>query len=246
MLFSFLTCLALLMGSSAWSAPPEAHHKERADRYGDPLPTGAVARMGSVLFYHGTPCTKLAFSPDGRILAVSGGGGNGFNIIAPSETHNCIRLLDTATGRQLRQLQGHSNTKYLRFSPDGKCLFSKGRDAGQLQVIKVWNVATGKVLHRLIGQTLSHDGQTLLVRVRGEDSVTIRFVNIATGKELRRISVPATMQFWFQLVSAPDDKTLAGDVGGSIYIWDAATGKVLHRLAGIKKVDVYWLAYSPT
>ncbi len=95
------------------------------------------------------------------------------------------------------------------------------------------------------GHTLSHDGKTLLAVVPGEDSATIRFETIATKTELRCIIVPH--KDVRHLVSAPDGKTLAGGrENGFIHVWDAGTGKELHRLAGTKKRSIAWLAYSPT
>ncbi len=84
----FPIAIALLTPLTAWSAPPKANLHQRTDRYGDTLPPGAIARMGSVLFYHGLSSTKLAFSPDGKVLAVSGGGSNDFNSTPPLNNHN--------------------------------------------------------------------------------------------------------------------------------------------------------------
>ena len=239
-LFSLLTCLSVLTGPSAWSAPPEARHQERTDRYGDPLPAGAVARMGSVLFCHEQSPNVLAYSPDGKILAVAGSHASPFTVL-----HGSIRLLDAATGRELRLLAGHNITESLRFSPDGKLLISFGDDWGNeaSEKTKIWDVATGKELRRSNGKDLTRDGKTLIHVAPEEKKTTFRFSEAASEKLLREISVPHGLR-WMHLVIAPDSKTVAGEIEKAVCIWDAATGKELHRLPGGAK-RVYWLAYSP-
>src|SRR5438045_3088457 len=67
----------------------------RLDRYGDPLPPGAVARLGTIRMVEdeGEGVYAVAFSPDGKGL-VSGG------------CYTPLRLWDTATGREIRQFPG--------------------------------------------------------------------------------------------------------------------------------------------
>jgi hypothetical protein len=64
----FPTCLAagftllpLLTVAAPVPKSPPAEKSRRADRYGDPLPEGAVARLGSVRFIHPPRVTSLAF-----------------------------------------------------------------------------------------------------------------------------------------------------------------------------------------
>ncbi len=238
--FSLLTCLRLLIASYAWCAAPQASDKQRTDCYGDALPPGALARMGSVRFFHDQAPTLLAFSPDGKILAVAGNGANSFR-----QFHACTRLLDATTGRQLCQLAGHSDTRSLRFSPDGKLLISSGHDwdGKDDQTIKIWDMVTGKELHRLKGVALTHDAKTLIAVAPQMDKSIIRLSDVATGKMLREIAVSRDLS-WKVVVVAPDCKTIAGGVKDAVYIWDATTGKELHHLSGGDK-GVYWLAYSP-
>lgn len=64
------------------------------DLLGDPLPGGAVARLGTMRFKHdpatGTVVNTVAFSPDGKKIASMGLRGN-----------VSLRLWDAATGQQI-------------------------------------------------------------------------------------------------------------------------------------------------
>ena len=83
-----------------------------------------------------------AFSPDGKIAAVARGGEvDGLN--------GKVTLLDPATGKKIRELTpGHLNgATDVVFHPDGKHLFSSGRDT----TVRMWKVDDGK-LAREFGQ----------------------------------------------------------------------------------------------
>jgi WD40 repeat protein len=105
-------------------------HGTGVDAFGDPLPKGAVARIGTLRLRQPSNIYSVAFSPDGKLLA-TGGESDG------------VRLWDSSTGKLLHFLptSGWPIIFCLAFSPDGKSLVSSGADGGSLDV---WEVATGK------------------------------------------------------------------------------------------------------
>src|SRR5262249_39269018 len=111
-----LSYLALAPLAAARPDPPKGQEKPAApapptDLYGDPLPAGAVAGMGTVRLRQGGDILFIAFSPDGKTLASAGRGG--------------LRLWDVATGKEIRRFEGHRAEVYcVAFSPDGKTLAS--------------------------------------------------------------------------------------------------------------------------
>src|SRR5262249_7283772 len=152
---------------------PPAANQARTDLLGDPLPPGAVARIGTLRFRGWGP---LAYSPDGKLLA-SG---------SPQEA---IRIWEAATGRGLHRLtlplQG--NVIYsLTFSPDGKFLASGGND----KIVRLWDVATGKEHSRFTEPApiktvvFSPDGTELAVAAEK----TIHIWDIGQRREVRRLT----------------------------------------------------------
>ena len=91
--------------------------------------------------------TRLGFSPDGRLLAT-----------ATFHT-NTIKLWETATGRELRNLStGGQNTTSLSpvfaFSPDSRLLATSGGNNS----VSVWDVTTGREVQTLNGTAGSFMG----------------------------------------------------------------------------------------
>jgi WD40 repeat protein len=167
------TSLAVPLPCRVWTAAPGAAGKEAtpADRYGDPLPQGALRRLGTIRFNH--PLTWcIAFSGDGRFLA-SGGG------------DKRIRLHDLDTGKQRAVLRGHTDVvRCLALSADGGWLASGGQD----KEVRLWRTDTGKEERRFLG----HDGAIEHLALSGDGALLaaacqagrVRLWNTKTGKPI--------------------------------------------------------------
>src|SRR5262249_54770568 len=161
-------------------------------------------------------------SPDGKVL-VSG------------RPEGLIRLWDPATGKDVGQIKGHEGRLLaFAFSPDGKLLASTGG-----QAVYLWEVATGKELHKLpcevtfavAGGTswlrgaplvFSPDGR-LLASVASDRAVHVW--EVATGKERLRLGPHA--QPVDCLAFAPDGRRLISATGGrqkdgTVHFWEVA------------------------
>jgi WD40 repeat protein len=190
------------------------------DLYGDPLPKGALTRLGTVRF-RADSLLAMAWSPDSKMLA-SGG------IMTE------IRLWDVTTGKEAGRFAESTSASALAWSPNAKMVASAWEDENS--TIHLWDVATGKEIRQLDGKhrdgvkslAWSPDGKTL---TSGGCDRTIHLWDPETGKEVRSLSGhEGSVE---SLALSPDGKLLAsGGLDKAIRLWDPMTGKQVRRLPG--------------
>jgi WD40 repeat protein len=118
---------------------------ELRDRHGDPLPAGAILRIGTLRYRTGGGINQAVITPDGKILA------------AASEVG--ISLFDLANGKRILLRETHvpngfGNThSVLAFTRGGKELVNVTQGGS----LRFWDVATGKLL-RQFGKGLEVQG----------------------------------------------------------------------------------------
>ena len=209
----------------------------RTDLFGDPLPKGAISRMGTVRLRHETPVAFLAVSPDGKMLASAGYGIFGSGDFRYKRS---IILWDLSTGKELRRLGRRAVGGHMAFSPDGKLLASGGCEDA---TVHVWNVQTGEELQVLVrhhqvdmngrsdgyagGVAFSPDGKTLATT--GGDSM-IRLWDVASGDEIDRWKAENRADV---IAFSSDGKQLAGVNGATMIVWDVKTGKATHSFPAL-------------
>jgi WD40 repeat protein len=228
-------------GGTQEAKPPEAR-APRTDRYGDPLPDGAVARLGTVRWRHPGEGCGLVFSPDGKLLVSQCSGGE-------------LLLWDTATGNVLRRLHPPSRDRFASgfggpdFTPDGRTLAAR-TSTGDVSFL---DVASGKQVRTLSAPQgkggggdlpylrLSPDGKIAAVAT---DDDEVFLLNAGTGEVLHRIGGHRAAVYG--LAFSPDGKSLAlGTLNPSVQLWDMAAGKLV---LGIEEPDdrfVMAVAFSP-
>jgi RNA polymerase sigma factor (sigma-70 family) len=250
--------------AEAARAAPRAEGPKRpgADLHGDPLPDGAVARLGTLRFRHEENNTHaVVFLPGGRVLATAAG--------------DAVYLWEAATGKELARLreavprvrrdgvpERRDWIHALACSPDGK-LLAAGHNEG---IVRLWDVAARKPVrtwraHAAPDEKVAGIGgvMDLLFAADGKSLISsgldkaLRVWDPTTGKEVRRLTghqgCPGI------LTLSPDGNLLAcsvwgglpnpGEVRHEVRLWELATGKGVRSLPAPGKEPATCLAFSP-
>jgi WD40 repeat protein len=145
-----------------------------------------------------------------------------------------VKLLDVATGEELRRFTGQGGSMSAVFSPDGQTVLT-----GKQGKTRLWDVATGTELSRFAGHSnrvtsvaFSPDGQTVLVGGNlGQATNMVVQWDLAAGAELRRFV--GHKGGVISVTFSPDGETvLTGGNDKTARLWDATTGAQLRRIEG--------------
>ncbi|HTU90740.1 MAG TPA: sigma-70 family RNA polymerase sigma factor [Gemmataceae bacterium] len=222
---------AVALPEAAPQEVPAAPAEARKDRYGDPLPPGALARLGTVR--QRAPDSHLAVTADGKEIVAVG-------------DDLTVRRFDAQTGelRSINQLPKTSGTGLFRtwLSPRGTFVLT-ACNIGPRYHLELWDLAAGKIRQKLplsednvglVGAAFSADERHVAVAEISLDRKTLQVLiwDLETSKsrlvwlEKKDKSVP--MPYSPIVVLSPDGKRLAvHHIDQILRCWDAESGKLL-------------------
>ena len=207
----------------------------RTDRFGDPLPAGALSRLGTLRFRTGNPggVSSVAFGPAGKFLISAHG-------------NDTVHVWEPKTGREVRKLDAPTSCWSVSTTQDGKRLVAVG-----IKEVWAWDL-TGdapKVLWKATSKSpgpstveFSPDGK--MVACGGDSGREIRLLDATTGATAHTLSGRGC-RFAF----SADSKLLASwtwSPAAEVSVWDLTTDTKRHTLtAGESKEIVSSVTFSP-
>jgi RNA polymerase sigma factor (sigma-70 family) len=210
--------VASQLAPSSEPAAEKEDSKPVLDAFGDPLPPGAIARLGSLRFYHGRTVRRVVLSPDGKWLVSQDDAGS--------------RLWDARTGKESVLADGLKQATF--FATEDRLIAVKVEDGRMV----VYDVGADKEVTRLpqeasVGSPvgLSPDGNTLVwlsyqfgAGVRGSK---LTFADAVRGTVRHVVDVKEGKHIWSFAFSA-DGKMLATHYAdNSIEVWDVKSHSVV-------------------
>ncbi|HEY1381148.1 MAG TPA: sigma-70 family RNA polymerase sigma factor [Gemmataceae bacterium] len=242
--------LALAAGAGPTDDPPKPPPAAgpAVDRFGDPLPQYAVARLGTLRYRSDAGIAHPVVLPDGRHVAFAASA--------------AVAVMDLDTGQTVRRItrtvNGRVSTNPITafaIAPDGGTMAVGVRDFGAdgKTVMSFWlgDVTTGTVLREFAGRDRPVRALAFLAGGRHvaalDDKGIVSVWEAKTGAKVRELTAPDRKLV--SLAASADGRALAAggeaqDGTAAVFLWDAATGQLRHTLAG-HTADVKAVAFAP-
>ncbi len=185
------------------------------------------------LYGHKSGIYAVAFIRDGRVAA-------------SLSLDGMLKLWDSASGRELRTIQLGGDILSASFSPNGSLLAARGIDPEDA-TIKLWDVAEGRELRSIpagMGRAMALSPDGTLLAQADRSAAAIRILEVATGRELHRLTLGGKPDVVDSLTFSPNGRWLASvqalippspaNPGGTsphvVHLWEVDTGREALRL----------------
>jgi WD40 repeat protein len=212
---------------------------------------------------------RLAWSPDGKILAVSAGEhiylyptgsfegrkditakgscpgmafSPGGELLACGGRDGVVHVWETATGAERFAIAAHKKAiNAVAFSPEGNLLASAGNDG----MARLWEVSSSAKNGEMIGGSFAIPALAFSLdgaSLAIANAKVVRWRDIETGRFVQTLRSEEAI---FSLALSPDGSTLAaGSSTGNVLRWDLVSGEAMPPLDG-KAVGLVWqVTYS--
>jgi WD40 repeat protein len=213
-----------------------------ADLHGDPLPAGALARLGTTRWRHGANITFIAYGADGKTLFTAG-------------QDNTVRLWDLATGKEIRRFAAPkpAEIKPPVLRPTKKV--SLKVEEAQVEVATAQLELAKARLEAVIRQqakpvqvkpqpTDLPGKKVQLDKAQLDAEKAKAEAEKAKAQLVQKLSVMGNNPGSFRVALAADGKTLAIANGNVIQLYEVETGKELRKIEGLA-VGLASLLFSP-
>jgi WD40 repeat protein/serine/threonine protein kinase len=175
------------------------------------------------------PGTRLAFSPDGKLLATANADG-------------LVKLRDRATGRVIKFFPA-TQVRMLAFSPDSRSLAWGARGKGEL---RLWNLMEESPVllantnqNNIFGLAFSPDGKTLAT---ADQSHALTLWNVTNHTKRNRLLGHG--QAIYAVAYSPDGKSLAtGGRDETIRFWDPSASRTVDSITNAVIDEWHWVGH---
>jgi WD40 repeat protein len=190
--------------------------------------TGQQIRVFQRAFFHDYSVHSICLSPDGTQL-LSG------------SNYNFVRLLDIASGRDIKSLHGVIANLSVSFTPDGRQILAGG------QSVQLWDIASERLIRTAseglyFSVAFSADGrQSAFSWYSG----AITLWDMINNREIIELPGHSHAETIFALAFSPDGRRLlSGSMLGRITLWDTTSGREIITLSGsMESLNTYTVNY---